>query len=270
MVDRLGYVPPSEATLPCHDICHIFDEIVTHGLIRYRNLFKFERMNSFMKQTLKNRAHGVASIIKNYNTHERTTMSGTLYLNNVAKFHSLCRLQPRNALPFQSLSSYVTSIHVEPPQEEGDKTILYDVPSSNVIEFRGTSFKVTLYAEDINYLLVDNLDLCDADMGFSVLRLILLGYQSNCLRYPQWQYKSNVLGYMSYLFHTGHANKVAYRRVINNSLGRQSEEVRRQGQEDLTVLRNLVAMETPQINVRSVYMICLELSCTHIICLDMS
>ena len=75
---------------------------------------------------------------------------------------------------------------------------------------------------------------------------------------------------LSYLFHTGHANKIAYRRVINNSLGRQSEEVRRQGQEDLTVLRHLVAMETPQINVRSVYMICLELSCTHIICLDMS
>jgi hypothetical protein len=45
---------------------------------------------------------------------------------------------------------------------------------------------------------------------------------------------------LSYLFHTGHANKIAYRRVINNSLGRQSEEVRRQGQEDLTVLRNLV------------------------------
>ena len=95
MVDRLGYVPPCEATLPCHDICHIFDEIETHGLIRYRNLFKFERMNSFMKQSLKNREHGLASIMmKNYDTHEKSTMSGTLYLKNVEKFHNLCRLHP--------------------------------------------------------------------------------------------------------------------------------------------------------------------------------
>ena len=53
MADRFGYVPPCEATLPCHDICHTIKEIVTHGLIRYRNLFKFERMNSFMIQNLK-------------------------------------------------------------------------------------------------------------------------------------------------------------------------------------------------------------------------
>jgi hypothetical protein len=33
-----------------------------------------------------------------------------------------------NGLPFQSLSSYVTSIHVEPPEETGeDRTVLYDV-----------------------------------------------------------------------------------------------------------------------------------------------
>ena len=94
MVDRMGLVPPCEATLPCHDICHIFDEVLTHGLIRFRNLFKFERMNSFMKQNLKNRAHGLASIMKNYNTHERTTMSGSIYLKNVVKLHRLCRLHP--------------------------------------------------------------------------------------------------------------------------------------------------------------------------------
>ena len=185
MVDRLGFVPPSEATLPCHDICHIFDEISTHGLIRYRNLFKFERMNSFMKQTLKNRAHGIASIMKNYNTHERTTMSGTIYLDNVAKFQSLCKLQPINGLPFQSLGSYVTSIHVEPPEETGeDRTILYDIPSSNVIEFRGASMNITLTRQDINYLLEDNMDIC-YEAGFSVLKCIMVGYKTHCTKYPQ-------------------------------------------------------------------------------------
>ena len=249
VVDRLGYVPPSEATLPCHDICHIFDEITTHGLIRYRNLFKFERMNNFMKQTLKNRAHGVASIIKNYNTHERSTMTASLYLKNLAKFHTLCHLQPKNGLPFQGLSSYVTSIHVEPPQEAGDdRTILYDVPSSNVIEFRGVTFEKTLYSQDINYLLIDNLDLCDEGTEFSVLRQIMLGFQYNCTRLPQWQYKTNVLGYISYLLDNTHHH--AYNRVIGNALRRKTQGVRQQAEEDLTALRQLVAMETPQINVR--------------------
>jgi hypothetical protein len=67
---------------------------------------------------------------------------------------------------------------------------------------------------------------------------------------------------MSYLFNTNAANKVAYRRVIHNFLARQSTEAKRQGQEDLTVLRQLVAMKTPQIDVRyTVYILkCLEMS----------
>jgi hypothetical protein len=158
MIDRFGFVPPCEATLPCHDICHIFTEIGTHGLIRYRNRFKFKRMNSFMKPSLKNRAHGLASIMKSYDTHERSTMATTLYISNVEKFHSLCQLHPVNGLPFQSLTSYVSSLHVEPPEETGeDWTIVYDIPSSNV----------TLSTEDINYLLEDNIDICHAE-GFSI------------------------------------------------------------------------------------------------------
>jgi hypothetical protein len=188
MVDRIGFVPPCEATLPCHDICHIFAEIKSHGLIRYRNLFKFERMNSFMKQSLKNRAHGLASIMKNYDIHERSTMSSTLYLENVDKFHSLCRLHPTNGLPFQSLSDYISSLHIEPPAETGeDRTILYDIPSSNVMELRGVPFDVTLSTQDINYLLEDNVDICHEE-GFSVLKLIMIKFLSNTTRNHNWQY----------------------------------------------------------------------------------
>lgn len=247
MVDRLGYVPPCEATLPCHDVCHIFDEIVTHGLPRYRNLFKYERMNNFMKQNLKNRAHGIASIMKNYNIHERTTMAGTLYLKNVLKFHTLCHLQPVNGLPFQSLSSYVTSIHVEPPHETGeDRTILYDVPSSNVIELRGSPFDVELSYEDINYLLLDNIDLCDEE-GFSVLKLVMQSYRYSCNRYSEWQFKGNVLGYVRHLFD----NAAAYRRVIGNFQRRiRDEDTKRLCAADLNVFRALVYMEHPTITVR--------------------
>lgn len=251
MVDRLGYVPPSESTLPCHDICHIFDEISTHGLIRYRNLFKFERMNSFMKQTLKNRAHGVASIMKNFNTHERTTMSGSLYLKNVFKFETLCRLHPVNALPYQSLSSYVTNIHVEPPNETGeDRTVLYDIPSSNVIELRGVAFDVTLSAQDINYLLADNVDICHEEEGFSVLKCIMLAHYRKCQRSPLWRFKDDLLGYMKNLLDGTDA--AGYRRVIGNYVRRKDEETQLQCDKDVATLRSLVSMENPTIVVRLV------------------
>lgn len=259
MIDRCGLLPPSEMTLPCHDVCHLFEEIVTHGLPRYRNLFKFERMNSFMKQTLKNRAHGVASMMKNYNTHERNTMSGTLYLQNVAKFHSLCQLQPINGLPFQSLSSYVSAVHVEPPEETGeDRTILYDVPSSNVIELRGHPFDVTLSYEEINFLLEDNMDLCTEE-GFSAIKLIMQAYRGHCARRAQWQYKGDVLGYARYLFHP--TNHGMYKRVIGNYRARVRDVAAKQQCDcDIQVLRDLVAMEEPHIIVRYVISKCLKMS----------
>lgn len=249
MVDRLGYVPPTEATLPCHDICHIFSEITTHGLTRYRNLFKFERMNNFMKQNLQNRAHGLASIMKNYNAHERSTMSGILYLSNVAKFDELCRLHPVNGLPYQSLSSYVSSIHVEPPEETGeDRTVLYDIPSSNVIEFRGVPFDVTLSAQDINYLLLDNFDICHEE-GFSILKVIFNGHRNSSARNPQWQYKDNVLGYIKMLL--GRTNSDAYRRIIGNYKRRlRDDEARQQCRDDLAILERLVNMQRPTLVVR--------------------
>jgi hypothetical protein len=204
-------------------------------------------MNSFMKQILKNRAHGIASIMKNYNTHERTTMSGCLYLHNAAKFQSLCKLQPVNGPPFQSLSSYVTSIHVEPPEETGeDRTILYDVPSSNVIELRGTTFNMTLSSQDINYLLEDNMDICYEE-SFSVLKSIMLGYKAHCLKYPL-QFKGNMLGYMRYLLDGSHP--IAYQRAVSNYVRRQKPEDRIICREDLAILKTLaVDTETPTLQV---------------------
>ena len=246
MVDRLGYLPPCEATLPCHDICHLLEEIQSHGLPRYRNLFKFERMNNFMKQNLKNRAHGIASMMKNYNIHERNTMAGTLYLKNVVKFQSLCELQPVNGLPFQSLSSYVTGVHVEPPAETGeDRTILYDVPSSNVIELRGPRFEVTLSKEDINFLLEDNLDLCNEE-GFSAIKLVMQAYRSQSVHRANWQFNGDVLGYIKYLFEP--ANSGIYKRVIGNHRARVRDvAVRKQCDDDLDILRRLVGLEAPQL-----------------------
>jgi hypothetical protein len=152
-----------------------------------------------------------------------------------------------NGLPFQSLSSYVTSIHVEPPEETGeDRTVLYDVPSSNVIELRGSPFSVTLSYTDINFLLEDNLDLCHEE-GVSVLKWILLGYKKYCDRHPL-RFKNDILGYMGYLFHV--SNRDTYKRTLGTHIQRiRDPKQRKQGNDDVLMLRNLVAMEVPSIEV---------------------
>jgi hypothetical protein len=248
MVDRIGFVPPSEATLPLHDIVHIFSETATHGLIRYRNLFKYERMNSFSKQNLKNRAHGVASIMKNYNVHERTTMSGCVYLDNVVKFASMCQLQPVNGLPFQSLGSILRSIHAEPPEEtQDDRTTLYDIPSSNVIELRGDAFELTLGRHEINHLLEDNLDVCNEE-GHSALQVILRAYKGHMVKYPTSEYDDDILGYIRRLLNNPHR----YDKIIIRRQRRIRDEAERKlFQDDVSVLRQLaVDTDTPVVTVR--------------------
>ena len=153
-----------------------------------------------------------------------------------------------NGLPFQSLSAYVTNIHVEPPEETGeDRTVLYDIPSSNVIEFRGSHFPITLSYQDINYLLEDNLDLCNEE-GNSALKWILLGYKRNCTQ-PNSQFKGDILGYMTFLFKD--TNREMYKRVVGKYVPRIRDAVLRQHcKDDLIILKTLAAMETPTIDVR--------------------
>lgn len=256
MIDRVGFVPPSEATLPVHDIWHIFEETKTHGLIRYRNLFKYERMNSFSKQNLKNRAHGVASIMKNYNIHERTTMSGSIYLDNVVKFESMCQMQPVNGLPFQSLGTILQSIHCEPPEDdeaEGDRTTLYDIPTSNVIEFRGDVTEIILDRDDLNYLLEDNVDIC-LDEGYSALQVMMRAY-IRFIRSNPGRYNNDMLGHMKYVLDQ---NPAAYTRIVTRGRRKSRDaESRQQFDDDLALLSTLaVDMETPTMTIRLVDMLC--------------
>jgi hypothetical protein len=127
-----------------------------------------------------------------------------------------------------------------------DRTVLYDVPSSNVIELRGSPFSVTLSYTDINFLLEDNLDLCHEE-GVSVLKWILLGYKKYCDRHPL-RFKNDILGYMGYLFHV--SNRDTYKRTLGTHIQRiRDPKQRKQGNDDVLMLRNLVAMEVPSIEV---------------------
>ena len=53
-----GLVPPSESTMTIHELIHIHQQIFDQGAPRFSTLFKFERMNLFLKVLLKNNAAG--------------------------------------------------------------------------------------------------------------------------------------------------------------------------------------------------------------------
>ena len=49
VVLRSGLMPPSESTMTLHELMHTCDQILDQGLTRVSTLFKFERVNHFLK-----------------------------------------------------------------------------------------------------------------------------------------------------------------------------------------------------------------------------
>ena len=58
LVARQGLVPPSESTITLHELVHICDQVWDQGAPRVSTLYKFERINLFLKVLLKNTAAG--------------------------------------------------------------------------------------------------------------------------------------------------------------------------------------------------------------------
>ena len=59
IVERVGLVPPSEATITLHELWHVCDQVTSQGVPRRSTLYKFERMNHFLKGLMKNQAAGM-------------------------------------------------------------------------------------------------------------------------------------------------------------------------------------------------------------------
>ena len=66
LIEHSSLFPPTECTYTLHEIVHIIKQIKDIGPPRYSTLFKFERVNLFIKRMIKNRNHSLASITKNY------------------------------------------------------------------------------------------------------------------------------------------------------------------------------------------------------------
>jgi hypothetical protein len=134
LAERGGLVPPSESTITLHELCHVTDQSTVIGCPRYNNLYKFEKVNKFLKNMLKNVAKGFASIIKNYMEKESIFFESALEFTEIENIQNFTKFLPQNSLGMKSLSSYLQPLYVDYDDEE---IIIYDIPNSNVVQLNG-------------------------------------------------------------------------------------------------------------------------------------
>ena len=58
IIKRTGLVPPCESTITQHEMIHVCEQVWDLGLPRVSTLFKYERINLFLKVLLRNKAAG--------------------------------------------------------------------------------------------------------------------------------------------------------------------------------------------------------------------
>ena len=136
---RTGLVPPSECTITTHELLHLVDQSTIIGVPRFSNLYKFEKVNKFLKEMLKNVAKGFASIMKNYMLKEAIFLETALDVAHVEYINNLQKFLPRDVKSMKNLNSYVNRIHVDISDlPDGLKlTEMYDIENCNVMHLRG-------------------------------------------------------------------------------------------------------------------------------------
>jgi hypothetical protein len=60
-----GCLPPSESRITRHELIHVVESIMEIGPPKLNNMFKYERVNLYCKQLIKNRYFPMGSMAKN-------------------------------------------------------------------------------------------------------------------------------------------------------------------------------------------------------------
>ena len=66
LATHAGLFPPTECTWTLHELMEIVKLVKEMGPPRFNNLFKYERVNHYLKGMVMNKACGIASTTKNY------------------------------------------------------------------------------------------------------------------------------------------------------------------------------------------------------------
>ena len=163
---------------------------------RYSTLFKFERMNLFLKRLCRNKAAGLASIVKNYTEGENLVMGMGLDFTNIKRMYTMNKYTPPGASsPLKDISQCLKAIHVD---YDGNVPTIYDIPNCNMMELRGQCTAENMTKEDFNILLMDVVDNIDDNSTLFWLHGRYLRY---CVGHPR-RFHRNFMGYLTYVFHS--------------------------------------------------------------------
>ena len=133
--DRSGLVPPSECTITLHELLHVVDQSLAIGVPRFSNLYKFEKVNKFLKSMLKNVAKGFSSIMKNYIEKESIFMQTAIQISEIESVNNLQKFLPRDIKAMKNINSYLQKIHVD--YDVDNVAEIIDKDSSNILHFYG-------------------------------------------------------------------------------------------------------------------------------------
>ena len=201
LITRSGLVPPVECTLALHDVLHVAQQIREVGMPRYSTLFKFERMNLFLKRLCRNKAAGLASIVKNYAEGEQLVMGMGLDFKNIKRMYSMNKYTPPGAsTPLKDISHCLKAIHVD---YDGNVPTIYDIPNCNMMELRGQATAEHMTTANFNILLMDVVDNIDQNSTLFWLHGRYLRY---CVGHPR-RFHRNFMGYLTFVFHSTPAER---------------------------------------------------------------
>ena len=134
---------------------------------------------------------GIASIMKNYCTHESSKINMILHLENLTKLKDIGLYQPCDKSTIFETTQFLQSIHVD---YENDKPCLYDVPSCPIIELRGNSKQLHLKKDDVNMLLDYVISDCTEN---TLLHSLSVSYQNYVRKFPL-RYKKKILEFIAF------------------------------------------------------------------------
>ena len=226
---RTGLVPPSECTITTHELLHLVDQSTMIGCPRFSNLFKFEKVNKFLKEMLKNCAKGFASIMKNYMLKEAIFLETAIDVAHIQSINNLQKFLPRDVKGMKNLSSYVNRIHVDNSDlPDGNVlTEMFDIENCNVMHLRGEKHSDKFSTSLFSYLLCNALEYPDVTApDDSLLKRV----------YDEWNGGSGSKRYESFL----HFLKKSFDKY--NPMGPQSAYIRY-----LNIIRQIKDKELQQI-----------------------
>jgi hypothetical protein len=146
----------------------------------------------------------MASIMKNFQEYEQHIFQFSLSFENMENIANVGKYLPPELSIVDGLVEYMHNIHLDydlSPDEEEEIPTLYDIPSCNLIELRGTQHERKMTNREMHYLLMERKHDVQSDSQDSFLNWLYDLYDDHMDEHPRSLYKYDIFDFFHYCFH---------------------------------------------------------------------